>query len=108
METFNFDFETLKAVFNESYPTGGIFLDQNLNFNVHYTANGMCRMYKSQPDTYMARGIIKTSISDNSCTPARVTTYYYNPNRHNEYTALAILLDIITYGEILYRFGTEE
>lgn len=108
MKTFNFDFETIKTVFNENYPTGGIFLDQNLNFNVHYTANGMCRMYKPQPDTYMARGIIKTSIHDTHITPGRVTTYYYNPNRHNEYTALAILLDIITYDEIQFRFGKEE
>lgn len=40
MKTFNFDFETLKTVFNESYPNGGIFLDQNLNLNVHYTSAG--------------------------------------------------------------------
>lgn len=108
MKTFDFNFETLKAVFNECYPNGNIFLDCNLNLNVHYTSGGLCRMYKPQADSYMARGIIKTSIQDTHYTPGRVTTYYYNPNRHNEYTALAILLDIITYDEILYRFGTEE
>lgn len=108
MKTFDFNFETLKTVFNECYPTGGIFLDQNLNINVHYTSGGMCRVYKPQADEYMPRSIIKTSIYDTHLNPGRVTTYYYNPKRHNENTALAILLDIITYDEILYRFGTEE
>ena len=108
MKTFNFNFETLKSVFNECYPSGDIFLDQNLNLNIHYTPGGICRMYKPQADPYMARGIIKTSIHDTHYAPGRVTTYYYNPNRHNEYTSLAILLDIITYDEILYRFEAEE
>lgn len=107
METINFNFETLKAIFNECYPTGGIFLDQNLNLNVHYTSSDICRVYKPQSDPYMARGVIKTSIYDTHINPHRVTTYYYNPKRHNEYTALAILLDIITYDEIQLRFGEE-
>lgn len=107
MKTFDFNFETLKTVFNECYPTGGIFLDQNLNINVHYTSGGMCRVYKPQADEYMPRSIIKTSIYDTHLNPGRVTTYYYNPKRHNENTALAILLDIITYDEIQSRLGEE-
>lgn len=100
-------FENLQNLFAESFPNGNLFLDHNLNVNVCYRKGGFCHQYKPQADQSQYRCSIKTSILDTDDATQRVVTYYYNPRRHNENTALAVLLGLANYEELEYRFIRE-
>lgn len=100
-------FENLQVLFSECFPSGSLFLDHNLNVCVSRRSGGFCQVYKPQADECQYRCSIKTSILDTDDATQRVVTYYYNPKRHNENTALAVLLGLANYEELEYRFSKE-